>query len=160
VGVDVSEGLSEAFPAASLEAVGRQKSFVFSVATAGEEREGQDGEREGEGERLWAAPTLLAPPTPPRPPSDSTSCAFGIGANDVANAFASSVGAKALTMPQALIVAAFCEFGGAVLLGAGVTDTIKGGIANPKVFANTPGAKREGKRVGEITMKASQHWIA
>ena len=68
----------------------------------------------------------------------SFACAFGIGANDVANAFASSVGAKALTMPQALLVAAFCEFGGAVLLGASVTDTIKGGIAKPAVFANTP----------------------
>ena len=68
----------------------------------------------------------------------SFACAFGIGANDVANAFASSVGAKALTMPQALIVAAFCEFGGAILLGASVTDTIKGGIAKPEVFANTP----------------------
>ena len=68
----------------------------------------------------------------------SFACAFGIGANDVANAFASSVGAKALTMPQALIVAAFCEFGGAVLLGASVTDTIKGGIAKPETFANTP----------------------
>lgn len=68
----------------------------------------------------------------------SFACAFGIGANDVANAFASSVGAKALTMPQALIVAAFCEVGGAILLGASVTDTIKGGIAKPAVFANTP----------------------
>lgn len=48
------------------------------------------------------------------------------------------MGAKALTMPQAILVAAFCEFGGAVLLGASVTDTIKGGIAKPAVFANTP----------------------
>ena len=68
----------------------------------------------------------------------SFACAFGIGANDVANAFASSVGAKALTMPQAILVAAFMEFGGAVLLGASVTDTIKGGIAKPAAFANTP----------------------
>ena len=41
-------------------------------------------------------------------------------------------------MPQAIIVAAFCEFGGAILLGSSVTDTIKGGIANPDVFKNTP----------------------
>ena len=64
--------------------------------------------------------------------------AFGIGANDVANSFASSVGAKAITLPQALLIAAVCEFSGAVLLGSGVTDTIKGGIANPQLFAGTP----------------------
>jgi phosphate/sulfate permease len=121
--------------------------------------------------------------------------AFGIGANDVANSFASSVGAKvrvcwggrggeecffvpcvcspchdhlsphpaftchnshspnpahslsrfntqplsqAITLPQALVIAAVCEFSGAVLLGSGVTDTIKGGIANAAVFAKTP----------------------
>ena len=41
-------------------------------------------------------------------------------------------------MPQALLVAAICEFSGAVLLGSGVTDTIKGGIAKPATFAATP----------------------
>ena len=65
-------------------------------------------------------------------------CAFGIGANDVANSFASSVGAKALTMGQAILVAAIMEFGGAVLLGASVTDTIKGGITKTSVFEKTP----------------------
>ena len=74
------------------------------------------------------AKNSLVPPFPP----------LGIGANDVANSFASSVGAKALTMPQALLVAAVCEFSGAVLLGSGVTDTIKGGIAKPATFASTP----------------------
>ena len=65
-------------------------------------------------------------------------CAFGIGANDVANSFASSVGAKALTMPQAILVAAVCEFSGAVLMGSGVTDTIKGSIASLATFKRTP----------------------
>jgi sodium-dependent phosphate transporter len=65
-------------------------------------------------------------------------CAFGIGANDVANSFASSVGAKALTMVQALMVAAVCEFLGALLLGAGVTDTVRSKIANVKLFTATP----------------------
>ncbi|KAL4434398.1 hypothetical protein ABPG75_000839 [Micractinium tetrahymenae] len=61
--------------------------------------------------------------------------AYGIGANDVANAFGSSVGAKAITMKQAL---AICEFGGAVLLGAGVTNTIRSNIANLSYYTNKP----------------------
>lgn len=42
--------------------------------------------------------------------------AWGIGANDVANSFATSVGARALTLKQAVLVAAVCEFGGSMLL--------------------------------------------
>lgn len=63
--------------------------------------------------------------------------AFGIGANDVANSFSTSVGAKALTMSQAIMVAAVCEFLGAVLLGAGVTDTIRSNIAKISLYTNS-----------------------
>jgi len=63
----------------------------------------------------------------------------GLGANDVANAFGSSVGAKALTMKQAIVVAGLCEFLGASLMGAGVTDTIKSGIADLNAYTYTPG---------------------
>jgi solute carrier family 20 (sodium-dependent phosphate transporter) len=64
--------------------------------------------------------------------------AFGIGANDVANSFGSSVGTKALTMWQAVLIAAVCEFLGAFFLGAGVTDTVKSGVANTGYFADLP----------------------
>lgn len=63
---------------------------------------------------------------------------FGLGANDVANAFAPSVGAKALTMRQALLVASIFEFTGAVLMGSGVTSTIRSGITNISYFVEIP----------------------
>jgi sodium-dependent phosphate transporter len=65
-------------------------------------------------------------------------CAFGIGANDVANSFGTSVGAKAITIFQAVVIASICEFLGAVLLGASVTDTIKSNIAKASYFRATP----------------------
>ncbi|MCG8434647.1 MAG: inorganic phosphate transporter [Gammaproteobacteria bacterium] len=64
--------------------------------------------------------------------------AWGIGANDVANAMATSVGARALTIKQALLVAAIFEFTGAVLAGGEVTSTIRKGIVDTQLMADTP----------------------
>ncbi|TXT10166.1 uncharacterized protein COLE_04100 [Cutaneotrichosporon oleaginosum] len=60
--------------------------------------------------------------------------AYNIGANDVANSFATSVAARSLTMRQACVLAAIFEFLGAVLVGAKVTGTIKNGIIALEMF--------------------------
>jgi sodium-dependent phosphate transporter len=64
--------------------------------------------------------------------------AYGIGANDVGNSFGSSVGARALTMKQAIVLASLCEFSGAVLMGSSVTETIRTGVAKLEAFQNSP----------------------
>jgi len=64
--------------------------------------------------------------------------AWGIGANDVANAMATSVGSKALTIKQAIMVAAVFEFLGAVLAGGAVTETVRKGIVDTDLLAGTP----------------------
>jgi PiT family inorganic phosphate transporter len=64
--------------------------------------------------------------------------AWGIGANDVANAMATSVGSKALTIKQAIMVAAVFEFLGAVLAGGEVTSTIRKGIVDSSLLGDTP----------------------
>ena len=62
----------------------------------------------------------------------------GIGANDAANAFATSVGSKALTIKQAVFLAAIFETSGAILMGSHVTNTIRKGIADYECFQDDP----------------------
>lgn len=64
--------------------------------------------------------------------------AWGIGANDVANAMATSVGSKAITVRQAIIIAGIFEFTGAYLAGGSVTSTIRKGIVDAGVFSAQP----------------------
>ncbi len=64
--------------------------------------------------------------------------AWGIGANDVANAMGTSVGARALTLGQAVLVACVFEFAGAYLAGGEVTSTIRKGIIDAGVISATP----------------------
>jgi len=58
---------------------------------------------------------------------------FLIGANDVANAFASTVVAKSITLKQAVLIASIFEFSGAFFLGASVTGTIRSKIVSVKL---------------------------
>lgn len=64
--------------------------------------------------------------------------AFLIGANDVANAFASSVSSKSLTLKQAVVCAAIFEFSGALFLGASVTSTIRSKIIDIELYEDQP----------------------
>jgi len=64
--------------------------------------------------------------------------AWGIGANDVANAMATSIGSGALTIRKALLVAAVFEFSGAVLAGGQVTATIRSGILDSSFVEGQP----------------------
>ncbi len=64
--------------------------------------------------------------------------AWGIGANDVANAMATSVGSRAITIKQAIIIAAVFELAGAVLAGGEVTKTIRKGMVDSDLLASSP----------------------
>ncbi|PKF61688.1 inorganic phosphate transporter [Psychromonas sp. psych-6C06] len=64
--------------------------------------------------------------------------AWGIGANDVANAMGTSVGSKALTIKQAIIIAMIFEFAGAYLAGGEVTSTIRKGIIDATYYVDQP----------------------
>ena len=64
--------------------------------------------------------------------------AWGIGANDVANAMGTSVGSNAITIKQAIIIAMIFEFAGAYLAGGEVTSTIRNGIIDSSYFTEVP----------------------
>ncbi len=63
---------------------------------------------------------------------------WGIGANDVANAMGTSVGSRAITIKQAILIAAVFEFSGAFIAGGNVTSTIRKGIVDPSGIAGQP----------------------
>ena len=63
---------------------------------------------------------------------------WGIGANDVANAMGTSVGSGAITVKQAILIAAIFEFAGAFIAGGSVTSTIRKGIIDPSSIASSP----------------------
>jgi PiT family inorganic phosphate transporter len=62
--------------------------------------------------------------------------AWNIGANDVANSMASSVGAKAITLRQAIVIAGILNIIGAAFIGSHVTDTIRNNIISPEILGN------------------------
>jgi PiT family inorganic phosphate transporter len=63
---------------------------------------------------------------------------WGIGANDVANAMGTSVGSGAISIKQAILIAAIFEFAGAFIAGGQVTSTIRKGIIDPTPIAGSP----------------------
>jgi inorganic phosphate transporter, PiT family len=64
--------------------------------------------------------------------------AWNLGANDVANSMGTSVGSKAITLTQAIIIAGILEFTGAVVFGKQVSATLATKIANPSLFVDRP----------------------
>jgi PiT family inorganic phosphate transporter len=63
---------------------------------------------------------------------------WGVGANDLANVMSTTMGSKAVTVRQAMIIAIVFEFAGAFLGGNGVTETMRDGIINTSLLSNEP----------------------
>ena len=64
--------------------------------------------------------------------------AWNIGANDVANAIGTSIGSGALTLRQAVLLAAVFEFAGAFFFGSHVSRTVEEGIVITSLFQHDP----------------------
>lgn len=75
---------------------------------------------------------------------------WGIGANDVANSYATSVSSKSLTLIQAGCLATITEFVGAIALGQNVTSTIRSGVFSISPFQGKPGVLILANVVAEI----------
>ncbi len=63
---------------------------------------------------------------------------WGVGANDLANVMSTTMGSKAVTVKQAMLIAVIFEFAGAFLGGSGVTETMRDGIINTSQLADQP----------------------
>jgi PiT family inorganic phosphate transporter len=89
--------------------------------------------------------------------------AWNIGANDVANAFGTSVGSGAITVGKAVLLAAVFEFSGAFLVGAPVAETVSGSIVSLETFSSRPDCpwmKPEVLAVGMVAaMIAASLWL-
>ncbi|BBN09031.1 solute carrier family 20 (sodium-dependent phosphate transporter) [Marchantia polymorpha subsp. ruderalis] len=87
---------------------------------------------------------------------------WGTGANDVANAFGTSVGSKTLTLRQAVIIASIFEFAGALLLGRVSTNTIASGIADIESFNRDPEVYAYGMvcalGIGTVWLIITSYW--
>lgn len=69
---------------------------------------------------------------------------WGVGANDLANVMSTTMGSKAVTVKQAMIIAVIFEFAGAFLGGEGVTETMRDGIINSSELVHQPLVMIEG----------------
>ena len=81
--------------------------------------------------------------------------AWNIGANDVANGMASAVGAKAITLRQAVYIAGILDFVGATFIGSHVTSAIRNNIVDPSVLSD-PGTVALGLLA---TLLAAGFWV-
>ena len=85
--------------------------------------------------------------------------AWNIGANDVANAMGTSVGSRALTLKQAVIIAAIFEFCGAFFAGDAVTDTVRKGILEVDFSTVTPDISQDIAFGFIAAMMAAATWL-
>ena len=69
---------------------------------------------------------------------------WGVGANDLANVMSTTMGSKAVTVRQAIIIAVVFEFAGAFIGGEGVTETLRDGIINTSQLSSNPFVLIEG----------------